>query len=373
MRRALCLLLAALCCLSAWAVPVQAAEGPVGSMELTYAQQFSVDYYPDGAALITIAGQDRYWLTPEGADAPDDLDEDVTVLHKPLDRVYLAASAAMDFFRALDALDAVRLTSTTAANWTLPEVVQALDDGSMLYAGKYASPDYELVLSEHADIAVESTMIWHSPETAEQLESLGIPVLVERSSYEPNPLGRMEWIKLYGLLTGREEEAQAFFDGQMERLATVLESAENNDGGGPTVAFFFINSNGAVNVRKPGDYISKLIGMAGGEYVLQATGEDDNDLSTMNMQMEAFYDAARDADVLIYNSTIDAELETIDQLLQKSPLLADFKAVQSGDVWCMGRDMYQRATGLGDLLADLYAVISGQGNEAELTFLHRLK
>ncbi len=370
MRRTLCWLLAALC-LGLWAVPAHAAEGPVGSMELAYAQQFSVDYYPDGAALITIAGRERYWLTPEGGSVPDDLDEDITVLRGPLDRVYLAASAAMDFFRALDALDAVRLTSTTAANWTLPEVVQALDDGSMLYAGKYASPDYELVLSERADIAIESTMIWHSPETAEQLEALGIPVLVERSSYEPNPLGRMEWIKLYGLLTGWEDEAAAFFDAQMERLATVLESAENNDGG-PAVAFFFINSNGAVNVRKPGDYIARLIEMAGGEYVLHSDGEDDNDLSTMNMQMEAFYDAARDADVLIYNSTIDAELETIDQLLQKSPLLADFKAVQSGDVWCMGRDMYQRATGLGDLLADLYAVISGDGDEADLTFLHRL-
>ncbi len=342
-------------------------------MELVYARQFSVDYYPDGAALITIAGQERYWLTPDGGDAPADLDGDITVLHRPLDRVYLAASAAMDFFRALDALDAVRLTSTAAANWTLPEVVAALDEGSMLYAGKYASPDYELILSEHADIAIESTMIWHSPETAEQLQALGIPVLVERSSYEPNPLGRMEWIKLYGLLTGREEEAAAFFDAQMERLAPLLESAAGDNGGGPAVAFFYINSNGAVNVRKPGDYISRLIEMAGGAYVLKSTGGDDNDLSTMNMQMEAFYDAARDADILIYNSTIDAELETVDELLQKSPLLADFQAVQSGDVWCMGRDMYQRATGLGDLLADLYAVISGRGDETELTFLHRLK
>ena len=159
----------------------------------------------------------------------------------------------------------------------------------------------------------------------------------------------------------------------MERLAPLLESAAGDNGGGPAVAFFYINSNGAVNVRKPGDYISRLIEMAGGAYVLKSTGGDDNDLSTMNMQMEAFYDGARDEDILIYNSTIDAELETVDELLQKSPLLADFQAVQSGDVWCMGRDMYQRATGLGDLLADLYAVISGRGDETELTFLHRLK
>lgn len=344
---------------------------PTGSMALTYAEQFAVDYYPGDMSLITIAGEDRYLLLPEGADPPVGLESDITVLHEPLDSVYLAASSAMDFFLALDALDTVCLTSTTAANWSLPEVTQALEDGSMLYAGKYSAPDYELVLSEGADIAIESTMIYHSPETAEQLEALGIPVLVERSSYEPHPLGRMEWIKLYGLLTGHKAEAEAFFDQQMERLAPVLDSAADKDGG-PTVAFFYISSNGYANVRKPGDYISRLIDMAGGQYILAGEDESDNDLSTMNMQMEAFYDAARDADILIYNSTIDAELQTVEELLQKSELLGDFKAVQSGNVWCMGKDMYQRVTGLGDLLVDLHAVITGQGDETDLTFLHRL-
>ena len=61
----------------------------------------------------------------------------------------------------------------------------------------------------------------------------------------------------------------------------------------------------------------------------------------MNMEMEAFYAAARDADYLIYNASIDGELETVDQLLEKSGLLANFKAVQSGDVWCTGKNMFQ--------------------------------
>ena len=51
-------------------------------------------------------------------------------------------------------------------------------------------------------------MILHTPEVKEQLEHFGIPVLVERSSYESDPLARMEWIKLYGILLGREEQAE---------------------------------------------------------------------------------------------------------------------------------------------------------------------
>lgn len=71
----------------------------------------------------------------------------------------------------------------------------------------------------------------------------------------------------------------------LDRLAPVLDQ----EGTGKTVAFFYITSNGGINVRKPGDYISKLIGMAGGEYVFQDLGGEENALSTMNLQMEAFY------------------------------------------------------------------------------------
>ena len=70
----------------------------------------------------------------------------------------------------------------------------------MLYVGKYSAPDYETILSQGCNLAIESTMIYHSPEIQEKLETLGIPVLVERSSYESHPLGRMEWMKLYGCL-----------------------------------------------------------------------------------------------------------------------------------------------------------------------------
>ena len=63
----------------------------------------------------------------------------------------------------------------------------------------------------------------------------------------------------------------------------------------------------------------------------------------MTIQMESFYAGARDADVLIYNSTIEGELETVEQLLEKSSLLADFKAVQEGNVWCIEKNFYQES------------------------------
>lgn len=291
------------------------------------------------------------------------------MLQQPLDSVYLVATSAMDLFRELDAMDAIRLSGTDASGWYIQEAKQAMEEGRMTYAGKYSAPDYELILASGCDLAVESTMIYHTPEVKEQLEKLGIPVLVERSSYESHPLGRMEWIKLYAVLLGKEEAAEAFFDSQMEKLIPIL-GQENT---GKTVAFFYITSNGAVNVRKSGDYIAKSISLAGGVYALQDLTADDSAMSTMNMQMESFFAAAKDADILIYNSTIDGELQTMDQLLQKSDLLKNFKAVQEGRVWCTGKNLFQESLGLGDLIADIHTIVTAEDGESlDLTYLHPL-
>ena len=67
-----------------------------------------------------------------------------------------------------------------------------------------------------------------------------------------------------------------------------------------------------------------MIELAGGSYVPKTADTDENALSTMNMQMETFYAEAKEADCLIYNSTIEGELQTMDELLQKSPLLERF-------------------------------------------------
>ena len=336
-------------------------------LELEYAQMFSVDY-SGNFKRITI-DQNVYVLVPEGGLPFLDMPEDVTVLRQPLQNIYLQATAAMDCFRQLDAIDAVTLSGTQAGGWYIEEAREAMETGKMVFAGKYSAPDYELILSKNCDLALESTMIYHNPEVKEQLERCGIPVLVERSSYESHPLGRMEWIKLYGVLLGKESEAAAYYDRQLEQLAPVLEQ-ENT---GKTVAFFAVNSNGSVTVRKSGDYIAKAIDLAGGVYVFQDLTEEENALSTMNIQMETFYDAARDADVLIYNSAIDANLETIEQLIAKSAPLADFRAVQEGKVWCTGKSMFQESQAVGDIILDINAILSDEiPSDEDLHYLHRL-
>ena len=338
------------------------------TMPLRYAQKFTVEYAGESYKRITINGDRVYLVVAEGAAVPDGVPDGVTVLQQPLDQIYLVAAAAMDFFDKLDAIDRIILSGKKEADWYITSAKDAMQKGSMLYAGKYSEPDYELILSEGCDIAVENTMIYHSPAVLEQLERLGIPVLVETSSYEPQPLGRMEWIKLYGALLDKEDEAEALFDAKMDSLSGVLEQ----EPAGKTVAFFYITSNGAVNVRKSTDYVAKSITMAGGEYISFDDSAEDNAQSTVNIQMESFYHGAVDADVLIYNSIVDGELHSIDELVALDPLLADFKAVKTGNVWCLTKNFYQESLELSDLILDVHGALN-DSPDGEFRFLARLK
>lgn len=338
---------------------------PSGSTPLLYADQFSIDSYEGGYQKITVGTDEVCFVVPEGAEVPEGIPEDVTVIKQPLKSIYLVATSAMDLFRQLDGIDAVTLSGTDKDGWYIAEARQAMEAGTMAYAGKYSAPDYERILAAGCDLAIESTMIYHTPEVKEQLEGFGIPVLVERSSYESHPLGRMEWIKLYAALLGRQDEAERFFDELTQRLAPVIEQEST----GKTVAFFYINSNGAVNVRMPDDYIAKSIGLAGGVYCFSEL-DGGSALSTVNLQMEAFYGQARDADILIYNSAIEGELQSLDRLLEKNALLGEFKAVREGNVWCTGKNLFQESLGLGDLILDIHGILTEEGPEP--TYLHRL-
>lgn len=335
--------------------------------QLDYAQQFTADCYEGGYTMLTIAESDaRFLVVPEDAAEVDGLPADVTVLRQPVENIYLVSTSVMDLLLHLDALDSVAFSGTKAEGWYLPAVQQAMEEGKIAYAGKYSAPDYEQILAAGCRLAIENTMILHTPEVKEQLEHFGIPVLVERSSYESGPLARMEWIKFYGILLGKEELAQQVFDRQAERIAPLLDQQST----GKSCAFFSISANNLANVRKGGDYVARMIEMAGADYVFADLTDSGNSLSTMNLPLEDFYAGARDADFLIYNSTIEGVVSTTDELVAKCSLLADFKAVQNGHVWCVAQSFFQQSMELADFILELHRLFTEDAPDGLQYFIH---
>lgn len=336
-------------------------------MPLSYATGFSVTYSKEGYKLLAIGEDQTYLVVGENMPVPEEVPDTVTVLQQPLNQIYLVSTGAMDHFIKLNALDSIILSSQKADAWYLPEAKQAMEEGKIVYAGKYSAPDYETVLGSGCNLVVENAMIYHAPEVLEKLRSLGLPVLVELSSYESHPLGRMEWIKLFSALVNKEEEAAAYYDSMLASLEPVMDQEPT----GKTVSFFYITTSGGINVRRPSDYVSCAIGLAGCENVSFSEDQADVGTSTMTIQMEAFYQGVQDADILIYNSIVDGELDSLSALLEKMPTLADTKAVKEGNVWCLSKNFYQETMSLGDFILDVNAVATG--SDGQLRYLKHLQ
>ncbi|MBR5952505.1 MAG: ABC transporter substrate-binding protein, partial [Pseudobutyrivibrio sp.] len=126
---------------------------------------------------------------------------------------------------------------------------------------------------------------------------------------------------------------------------------------------------GMISIRKPGDYITSMIEMAGGSYVpANISVSEDNALSTMKITMEDFYVEAVDADVLIYNSTIEGEIKSIDELIKKSEVLKDFKAVKSGNVYCLSKGYFQQSSDVAEFIEDVHIILTGESGSLQHLF-----
>lgn len=336
-----------------------------GKTQLKYAEGFNIYQYEGGYSLICINDEGDFLIVPEDGETPEKLNEGTTVLQKPLDNIYLAATSAMSLFDAMDGIGNVRFSSLQESGWYVDAAIEAMKSGDMVYAGKYSEPDYEMLVDEGCDLAIESTMIYHSPKVKEMIEMLDIPVLIDRSSYEPHPLGRTEWIKLYSALVGTEKKAEEFFDKQ----SASVEALDVNEKSDKSVAYFYISTQGSVVVRNPKDYITKMIEMGG---AVNPYSELESESATVEMTMEEFYNLTKDADYLIYNASIDASVKSMKDLIGKSELFNDFKAVKENHVWTTGKSLYQATDIVSNLILDVNNMLTDT-DESKMSFLSLLQ
>ena len=191
---------------------VDALGEPTDHLQLAYAKNFSIDYYEGGYKLLTIKDGTQILTVPEGKKAPDNLDESIIVMQQPVNNIYLVSSAVMDMFRELNALDTICFFAQKAENWYVEGAKAAMENGDILYAGKYSSPDYELLVSKKCSLAIENSMILHSPEVKEMLEDFDIPLKLRHTVTEIHGKERLTGVTLAQVdekgtpIKGTEEE-----------------------------------------------------------------------------------------------------------------------------------------------------------------------
>ena len=333
-------------------------------LEPEFARYFDVFYYDGGLKCVAVADGSFYLCIPDGKEVPEGLPDNVTVIKAP-QKIYVAATGAMSLFDALGAVDRIGFSGTEEKGWYIDAPKDAMKNGSIIFAGKYSAPDYELLLKGGADLSVESTMILHSPETAEKLRSIGIPVFTDYSSYEDTAAGKGEWIYAYAAMLDKEKEADRAF----KKTLDAMKEYEGYQKSGKSAAFFYINNGGLAIIRGDRDYITDLIIRGGAGNAFAGAGEASGDSAGISLSMESFYEMACDADFIIYNTTIDGSVSSREELLKKSEVLKDFKAVKNDDIFLLGKEFYQSTDRLYELSGDINKIING--STEDLTFLKK--
>lgn len=336
-----------------------------GMMDIAYAQGFAVEMYKGGYRMIqdNLSGS-QILVVPEGMSVPDGLDDTVQVLQLPVTSSYICGTNMTAMADAIGAIDKVTLVGASS-KWHFQSIQDQLDSGYTQFAGGYTSdPDYEVIGTAGTQVA-----IWngYEEEVFEKLRALDVCVVCEENTNENNLYGRIEWMKLLGVVYGMEEQAEAYYNDQVAQIEAIRAEGPT----GLTVGMGgFSMSSGKCFSRKSGDFQADYIRYAGGTYNLEDVNPDEG--GSLTMIEEDFYLAFKDCDVVIWNMSIGDD-ETMEALVEAYPLVVDFKAYQNDQIYIQADKYIQ--TGAQDpacIVRDIHTILTSDDPDVTTDHIVRL-
>ncbi|MCG8477149.1 MAG: ABC transporter substrate-binding protein [Cytophagales bacterium] len=175
-------------------------------------------YVHKGPAIDTVS----YCLAPNKAEIPSDWLEKGVFISVPVKHAAVLSSNSIGAFKLLHSLDAVAGISSKAYVYN-EELQKKAEAGQLAEVGEGAKLAIEKVVGLKADLVIGNTYPNTSSTEMSRLRVFGIPFLSDISWMESTPLGRAEWIKVYGILTGKEKEAGEFFNSAKKNYKALRE------------------------------------------------------------------------------------------------------------------------------------------------------
>ena len=160
----------------------------------------------------------QYALVERGAPAPVG-DEFEAIIEVPVRRIVSLSSTAIPHIVDLGMTD--RLVAVDTGDYIYnAEVHDRVTAGTIAETGSGDSLDVEQIIAVQPDVVVTSVM-GHDDPTWQRLTAAGVPVVVLADWRENAPLGRAEWIRLFGALFQRDEMALRLFGERSKQYTAV--------------------------------------------------------------------------------------------------------------------------------------------------------
>ena len=274
-----------------------------------------------------------------------------TVIRTPMRRAVVFTTVHCSLFLNLGASDVIKGVCDLRYI-KLPWIQQQCRQGSVKDCGSGMSPDIEKIIDTKPDAILLSP--FENSGGYGKLNEVDIPIVECADYMETSPLGRAEWMRFFGMLTGHEREADSLFAiVEKQYLALKAEAAKTKSR--PSVVID--KKNGSVWYVPGGQStMGVLIGDAGGDYVFASEKKS----GSIALPFETVLDRAGQADIWMLRYSGDHTL-TRQELLSEYGGYGELKAYKSGQTYgCNTKTsaFYEESLFRPDLLlADFISII----------------
>jgi iron complex transport system substrate-binding protein len=263
-----------------------------------------------------------YFLLPDSATIPEGIDPSM-VIRTPVSSVVCMSTTHVAMISRLGFTSTIKGVSGSGYI-SDKELLSMISDGRVAETGYDSNINSELIASLEPDVMLVYGVGAESAGYLSKIRASGIPLLYISDYMETDPLARAEWIRVFGLLYQKENEADRIFEniaGEYELLKQEIAGRIDNEpvvmAGLPYKDTWYIS---------PGNsYIGKLISDAGGRYLWS----DRQSESAIPMSLESVYVEAVKADIWINSGSA----ETLDDIVSVDGRLRDLAPVERGLVF----------------------------------------
>ncbi len=294
---------------------------------IDYATGFDIERKSDYFLLHISRGNNQlpdrqtYILIRKGTPLPSN-PERYQIINIPVKKVVLLQTAYVAYFNFCNANQAI--SGIADAQYVFDEKIsERIRTGKITPIGPPEQVNTELIVQMNPDLVIGSGFPDAPDKMVSQLEQMGLPVLMMTDWLEANPLGRAEWAKLIGFLTGTEKPAVEKFKTIDARYRQLCEKAKLTTTRPEVICN--LPYKGTWYLPGGNSYIANLLRDARASYGWY------NDLNRggIRVDFESVFLAGLKADIWI-NPGSATSLEGITGV---DPRLSNFKPVKTGRVF----------------------------------------
>ena len=198
------------------------------TLPLRYAENLSIIDYA-GYSLVRLRNPwdtakllHTYILVDKALPLPDGLPAGATVVRTPLDRALVYSAVHCSLLKELGALGSI--SGVCDLKYIrMPEIAEGHRNGTIADAGSSMDPDIERIIDLHPDAILLSP--FENSGGYGRVEKLNIPLIGCADDMETSPLGRAEWMRFYGRLFGKQQQADSLFASVEQSYIALKEAA----------------------------------------------------------------------------------------------------------------------------------------------------